>query len=38
MRFLMDDEQTIRKWGYAFGFVGTCLLWAVLIVVVSGIL
>ena len=34
----MDDEETIRKWGYVFGFVATCVLWAVVITVASGIL
>jgi len=34
----MDDEQTIARWGYAFGFTSVCLLWAVVIIVASGIL
>ena len=32
------EEEILAAWKYAAGFVGVCLLWAVLMTAVSGIL
>lgn len=38
MKRFYDDQETIARWRYAFGFISVCVLWAVVFVLASGIL
>lgn len=38
MKYLMDDAETVQKWGRRVGYVAVVVLWAVAFVMASGIL